>query len=458
MTTDAARLPRQIPFIIGNEACERFSFYGMRNILTVFLIDYLLKNEIADTTERTAAAKTLFHDFVVGVYLFPLLGGYLADRFLGKYRTILYLSLVYCAGHACLAIFEGNKTGFYTGLFLIALGSGGIKPCVASLVGDQFTAANKHLATKVFGAFYWSINFGSLFASLLMPWVLTNWGPSWAFGIPGALMFIATVIFWLGRNLYQQTPPTGPKPHGFFKVLLSAFQNRRPGVPFLEGALAAHPREAVEATRAVCRVLLVFAPIPFFWALFDQKASTWVVQAKAMDGRIGDFVFQPSQMQFINPALVMILIPLMSGFIYPLAKKWGFELTPLRRMTLGMGVAVLSWVAAGLVQMPIDRGEVLPILWQLGPYVLLTTAEVLVSTTGLEFAYSQAPPEMKGTLMASWNLTTAVGNLVVARASSVLTLTGASLFFAYAGVALLAGIALGLIARNYRPVEYFRPA
>lgn len=292
-----------------------------------------------------------------------------------------------------------------------------------------------------------------------MPLTLKNWGPGWAFGIPGILMFVATVIFWLGRNYYIQVPPSGPKPHGFFKVLWSAFQNRSTSAPtFLDGALAAHPREAVEATRAVLRVLLVFVPIPFFWALFDQKASTWVVQAKSMDPNIGGVIFQPSQMQFINPALVMMLIPLMSIFVYPLCKRLGFELTPLRRMTIGMGVAALSWVAAGMVQMPIDRGETMNILWQLGPYILLTTAEVLVSTTGLEFAYSQAPSEMKGTLMASWNLTTAVGNLVVARASSVLTLTGASLFFAYAGVAFLAGIALAFIARNYRPVDYFRAA
>ncbi len=457
--TESAKLPRQIPFIIGNEACERFSFYGMRNILTIFLIDYLLKNDIPDVTQRTAVAKTMFHDFVVGVYLFPMLGGYLADRYLGKYRTVLYLSIVYCLGHACLAMFESKPAGFYTGLFLIALGSGGIKPCVASLVGDQFTAQNKHLATKVFGAFYWSINFGSLFASLLMPLTLAKWGPSWAFGIPGVLMFIATVIFWLGRHLYVREPPTGKKEHGFFQVLWTAFKNRssRAGT-FLDGALARHPKEAVEATRAVLRVLLVFTPIPFFWALFDQKASTWVVQAKSMDPNVGGLIFQPSQMQFINPALVMMLIPLMTGIIYPLFKKWGFELTPLRRMTLGMGVASLSWVAAGMVQVPLDRGEALNIIWQLGPYVLLTTAEVLVSTTGLEFAYSQAPVQMKGTLMAAWNLTTAIGNLVVARASSVLVVTGASLFFTYAGVAAVAGVALAFIARSYRPVDYFRTA
>src|SRR5437588_6453329 len=121
-----ARLPKQIAYIIGNEGCERFSFYGMRNILTQFLVSSALLfavTEAVPQAEREGAAKEVFHTFVLGVYFFPLLGGWLADRFLGKYDTIFYLSLVYCVGHACLALFENNKAGFYTGLFLIALGS-----------------------------------------------------------------------------------------------------------------------------------------------------------------------------------------------------------------------------------------------------------------------------------------------------------------------------------------------
>jgi len=110
-------------------------------ILTVFLIDYLLRNVNPDEAARKQMASSYYHLFMVGVYLFPLLGGYLADRFFGKYRVILWLSVVYCVGHACLAIFEKSPTGFYTGLFLIALGSGGIKPCVSAMVGDQFTGA-----------------------------------------------------------------------------------------------------------------------------------------------------------------------------------------------------------------------------------------------------------------------------------------------------------------------------
>jgi POT family proton-dependent oligopeptide transporter len=114
--TAPVRMPPQIPYIIGNEGCERFSFYGMRNILTVFLMTSLLMAVPEDL--RKAEAKEVFHTFVIGVYFFPLLGGWLADRFFGKYNTIFWLSLVYCGGHACLAMFDKNITGFYTGLFL----------------------------------------------------------------------------------------------------------------------------------------------------------------------------------------------------------------------------------------------------------------------------------------------------------------------------------------------------
>src|SRR4051812_28024574 len=194
----------------------------MRNILTQFLVSSSLLfavTEIVSKEEREGAAKEVFHTFVLGVYFFPLLGGWLADRFLGKYRTILYLSLVYCAGHACLALFERNQAGFFTGLFLIALGSGGIKPCVSAFVGDQFDQANKSLAKVVFDAFYWIINFGSFFATLLMPVFLREYGASVAFGIPGLLMFLATVIFWLGRRQYVHVPPAPPHPDSFLNVV-----------------------------------------------------------------------------------------------------------------------------------------------------------------------------------------------------------------------------------------------
>ncbi|PTL77480.1 POT family MFS transporter [Vitiosangium sp. GDMCC 1.1324] len=457
-TTSSDRFPPQIPFIIGNEACERFSFYGMRNILTVFLIDYLLRNAVPDEGARSAQAKSLMHLFMAGVYFTPLLGGWLADRWFGKYKVILSLSLVYCLGHACLALFENNATGFYTGLVLISLGSGGIKPCVAAMVGDQFNASNKHLVKKVFAIFYWTINLGSFFASLTIPLTLKHLGPSVAFGIPGILMFIATAIFWAGRRHYVVVPPTGPNPHSFLKVVFSALRHRGASAHWLDGATKEHPAEAVEGARAVLRIGALLLPtIPFFWMLFDQKASTWVIQARSMDPQVGPITFEPSQMQFINPALVMILIPVLVGVVYPAFQRAGWELTPLRRMPLGLAVGAFSYAIAGYYQVLLEQGSTLNIAWQLLPYIVLTLSEILVSTTGLEFAYTQAPREMKGIIQSVWLLTTTLANVAVAIAAALNVFSGSGQFFFYGALALVAAVGMALMASRYQVRDYYQP-
>lgn len=506
-------MPPQIGYIIGNEGCERFSFYGMRNILTPFLITSLLL--YLPEGDRPIAAKDIFHTFVIGVYFFPLLGGWLADRWLGKYKTVLWLSLVYCLGHGFLAVFDNNRTGFFAGLALIALGSGGIKPCVASFVGDQFDQTNKHLSKVVFDAFYWIINFGSFFASLLMPIFLKKFGGSVAFGIPGLLMFIATIVFWFGRKKYVFVPPAPPSPDSFMRVARSALMQAHPGqgrpglnltvigmalalgslflIPSLgfvasfclalvlllgfggtgtwmqlDRARSKHSEEAVEAVRAVLRLLVIFALVTPFWSLFDQKASTWVIQA---GGMVKPEWFQPAQMQALNPALVMILIPFNNLVLYPMIRKFGYEPTALRRMTAGIAFSGLAWIVVGFMQLKLDGGSPLSIVWQVLPYAFLTLGEVLVSATGLEFAYSQAPLAMKGVLMSFWTLSVTVGNLWVlisnagVRNEAVIgsirttgiSVTAFQMFF-FAGFALVAALLFGLYAARYRMVDYYRKA
>ena len=533
----ASGLPRQIPYIIGNEACERFSFYGMRNILVPFLISSVLLAYLPES-ERGAAAKDVFHSFVIGVYFFPLLGGWLSDRFFGKYNTVLWFSLIYCAGHACLALFEGSRTGFYTGLFLIALGSGGIKPLVVSFCGDQFTTANKHLAKIVFDAFYWTINFGSFFASLFAPLLLRSYGPAVAFGIPGVLMFIATLIFWMGRRKYVNVPPSGADPNSFLNVVKTALRQQSTGklvawfgialavtmlllwavaaavklgnpqaatpwwpgsfgfiitaclslgvlIAFggwgasmeLERARGRHPDAAVDGVRAVLRILIVFALVTPFWSLFDQKASTWVIQGGSMvipheawwwpSWLIKD----AAQMQALNPLLVMLLIPFNNLVLYPLLRKIGFNPTPLRRMGWGIAISGVSWIVAGGLQLWIDGGAQVSLAWQSLPYLLLTFGEVLVSATALEFAYSQAPHAMKGVIMAFWYLTSTFGSLWVLLTNAgvrndgfkaVIAGSGLSepafLMFFFAAFAFVAAAAFGLYARRYPMQDNYRVA
>jgi POT family proton-dependent oligopeptide transporter len=517
-TTTSGRMPRQIPYIIANEGCERFSFYGMRNILTPFLISTLLL--FLPESERTGEAKHVFHTFVIGVYFFPLLGGWLADRFFGKYNTVFWLSLVYCAGHACLAIFEDNLKGFYLGLFLIAFGSGGIKPLVASFVGDQFDQTNKDKAKLVFDAFYWIINFGSFFASLLMPVFLKDYGPAVAFGIPGILMFIATLVLWSGKKKYVHVPPSAANPDSVTRVARTALMaavpgQGRPGLAValigvvgavvslamsvkwgfvigactalvlllafggvgtsmqLERARGRHPDEAVDGVRAVLRILVVFALVTPFWSLFDQKASTWIVQANSMITTFtvfgSEFTLLPAQMQALNPLLVMLLIPFNNFVLFPVLQKIGFTPTPLRRMTAGIAFSALSWLVIGTIQVSMDAGTPTSMAWQILPYALLTMGEVLVSATGLEFAYSQAPASMKGAIMALWYLAVTVGNLWVlvvnaavkndavlgTIADSGLGVIAFQMYF-FAAFALLAAIAFGLYAKRYKMVDHYR--
>ena len=448
----AALFPPQIRYIIGNEAAERFSFYGMRNILTVFLIDYLLRTHPAGQ----AAAQSVFHTFVAGVYLFPLLGGWLSDRFLGKYRTILWVSLLYCVGQLFLALFDTSPTGFYAGLFLIALGSGGIKPCVSAFVGDQFTESSRALIPRVFGWFYWSINFGSFFASLTIPQLLARFGPKVAFGTPGAIMLLATAIFFAGRKLYVNVPPSKPPSHGFLAVMRSAFSGLVRRRAFWAAARGAHPAGAVEACQAVLRVVTIFIPIPFFWACFDQKASLWVIQGRSMDTQVGSWTLLPAQLQAVNPALVMLLVPLTTYGLYPWLERLGVRFTPLRRMGIGLALTGVSYLLAALIQLGIDGGGRPSILWQLGPYVVLTLSEIFVSVTGLEFAYTQAPKEMKGVIMSFWLVTTAVGNLAVSGLVKHLDVfTGTARFVFWAVMVFLAAGVFVLIARGYVPRDHF---
>lgn len=535
MTTIAAEaqpktpLPRQIPYIIGNEACERFSFYGMRNILTPFLVSTLLL--YAPEAERAGIAKDVFHSFVIGVYFFPLLGGWLSDRYFGKYNTVLWFSLIYCAGHACLAAFDDNRSGFYAGLFLIAFGSGGIKPLVVSFVGDQFDQGNKHLARIVFDAFYWTINFGSFFASLLMPIFLREYGAAVAFGIPGVLMGIATLIFWLGRSKYVRVPPTrGTDPDSFLKVARTALTTQAAsqgrmgfGVAAFGAALAVaillcwaiapawwpqafefvisaclalgalivfggigtwmqlerargrHSDAAVGSVRAVLRILIVFALVTPFWSLFDQKASTWILQGNEMQVPHEAWwwpswlVREPAQMQALNPLLVMLIIPFNNIVLYPLLRRMGFEPTALKKMGWGIAFSGVAWIGAGLIQLNIDGGTPTSLAWQTLPYILLTFGEVLVSATALEFAYSQATLAMKGVIMAFWYLSVTFGNLwvlltnaavrnesVVSRIAATGFSENAFLMFFFAGFAFVAALAFALYARRYPMQDNYR--
>ena len=383
-------MPKGVPYIICNEAAERFSFYGMKCVLTIFMVDYLhrMGDVFVDQGMSNAEATERYHTFTALVYFFPLLGALLSDTVLGKYRTILWLSVVYCAGHAALALMGTPPLTaamwLVVGLWLISIGSGGIKPCVSAHVGDQFGSSNKHLLTKVYQWFYFSINFGSFISTLLTPWLLEHYGPHWAFGVPGVLMAAATVVFWMGRRVFIHIPPGGK---GFLKETFSW-----------------------TGISAVLKLSIIFAFVAVFWALFDQTGSSWVLQAKNLNRYWLGKEWLASQIQAVNPILVLILIPLFQFVVYPAIDKV-FRLTPIRKIGLGLFIMVGGFAIVAVLQERIDAGALPSISWQFLAYAVLTASEVMVSITCLEFAYTQAPKTMKSVVMAVFLASVSLGNV-----------------------------------------------
>lgn len=508
-------MPPGIPFIVGNEAAERFSFYGMKTILVVFMTQYLLLSTGRPDLMNETEARESMHLFVASAYFFPILGGIVADAFLGKYLTILILSLVYCGGHLCLALMDMPESmlahtmeprgWLLAGLALIAIGSGGIKPCVSAHVGDQFGQSNRHLLQRVFGWFYFAINFGSFFSTLLTPWLLKHWGASWAFGVPGILMAVATLVFWLGRHRFVHIPPRGP--HYFVETF------------------------GREGLASILKLVPLYLLVAVFWSLYDQSGGAWVQQAQQMDRRFLGVQWLESQIQAINPLLVLIFIPLFSTLIYPALGRL-IDLTPLRKILVGFALTVIAFAITAHAQGIIDseaerfRNEITPMAtagtldrpataaalrqvgltshantietlgdtdtlvasvvaagiavdrdgnrilanwptvgWQLLAYIVITAAEVFVSITCLEFSYTQAPPQMKSLVMSLYLLSVSLGNFFTAMVNSLTkdasghsVLTGESYYWFFTGCMAAATLLLVPVLWWYRPREYIQSA
>jgi POT family proton-dependent oligopeptide transporter len=460
-------MPPGVPYIIGNEAAERFSYYGMNSILTIFMTKYLLDKMGHLSVMPPAAAEAWYHTFVSVLYLLPLVGAVLADAVFGKFKVVLWLSIVYCGGHAALALIGSPVAHaieprylLAIGLILIALGAGGIKPCVSTNVGDQFGETNKHLLTRVFNWFYFSINAGSFISTLLIPWLLEPYAasesfkvsspsmaaflesprlhsPDIAFGLPGVFMMIATIFFWAGRKKFVHIPPVGLRTYG------REIFNKETG-----------------------KILLnVLMPVPFvavFWALWQQNFSSWIVQAESMDRHFLGINWLSSQIQTVNPIFILIMLPLFSYWLYPLVEKV-IPLTPLRKIGAGLFVTAGSFFLVAVIQKWIDAGDKPSISWQIWAFVILTAGETLVSPTHLEFSYTQGPVKLKSLIMCTYLIAVSLGNQLTAAVNFFIQnpdgsvkLQGASYFMFFVWVMLGTAVLFVIVMPFYKGRTYLQ--
>ncbi|XP_046666171.1 peptide transporter family 1-like isoform X2 [Homalodisca vitripennis] len=359
------KYPRSVFFIVGNEFCERFSYYGMRTILSLYLVDMLKYTE--------GDATLIYHAFTMLCYFFPLIGAIIADSYLGKFRTIFYLSIVYAAGNILVSAassplfgYDNQRSFSLFGLLLIAIGTGGIKPCVSAFGGDQFTLPQqaKQLA-QFFSIFYFSINAGSLISTYITPILRHDvhcFGEDTcfplAFGVPAILMVVSLLLFLAGKKLYICKEPQGNIIVEVSKcishALVVSFKSKEKKEHWLDHAADKFDKTLISHTKAVLQVLFLFIPLPLFWALFDQQGSRWTFQATRMDGSLGWFTIKPDQMQVINPFLILAFIPLFDSFIYPSLAKCKLLVRPLQRLSAGGLLAAVAFIISALLEVRLE--------------------------------------------------------------------------------------------------------
>uniref|UniRef100_A0A8C1GZ39 Solute carrier family 15 member 2 n=1 Tax=Cyprinus carpio TaxID=7962 RepID=A0A8C1GZ39_CYPCA len=339
--------PVSIAFIVVNEFCERFSYYGMKAVLTLYFIHYLHWDKNLSTA--------VYHAFSSLCYFTPLLGAVIADSWLGKFRTVIYLSIVYVIGHVVKSVGAIPDVGDSTvhvvlsmlGLVLIAFGTGGIKPCVAAFGGDQFDEEHVKERRKFFSIFYMSINAGSVLHVI-------NFAS------------IQIVVFIAGSGLYKKSPPEGNVLVRVCKCIGFAIRNRWNNSKkspkrshWLDWAEEKYPKRLIQEIKMVFRVLVLYIPLPMFWALFDQQGSRWTLQATRMNM---DFVMGVCfcVVKMLNALLILVFIPIFDMGVYPLIGLCRIKLTPLKKMAAGMILAALAFCAATVVEINVIKSVVEP--------------------------------------------------------------------------------------------------
>lgn len=363
-------------FFFWGEFAERASYYGMRAILLLYMIDKLGFSK--------ADAGTLMSMFIAAAYILPLVGGFVADRFLGKYWTIVGFSIPYILGHVILGIEE--PVYLYIAMGLLAMGTGVIKPNISTLMGntyDLYRPGQTKLRSEAFSMFYFAINIGALLAQWVMPELRTHISYRIAFMFPAALMVVAFAIFAAGKKYYAPDAP-GKQPEKT-------------------------PEERQVQWLVLRRLFGLFVLITFFWAIFDQSATTWILFAnEQLDLHLFGMTVDPDQVQALNPLFIIIFLPLLTLlWRYVNVRATDKILVGFLLTALTMGIH--AW-AAWLAQ---SSGEKQSLWWQVGAYLVLTWAEILISVTGLELAFTAAPKSMKSFITACYLLTVGIANLVI---------------------------------------------
>ncbi len=401
MTAEDNRHPKGFWFIFWGELAERACFYGMRTLLLFYMMDSLGYYRADSSTVATL--------FTASCYILPIVGGYIADHYLGKFKTIIYFAIPYLLGQIILGTFN-SEVALYIALFLLASGSGSIKPNISTLMGLMYQKAGKsHLMSQAFSWFYMAINIGAAMTTFTLPIIRDHYGYRVAFMAPTLLMAAALTIFYLGKKHY----PTEE---------VKATQ-----------AIIRTPQEKQEERRVLVRLSGLFLLVVFFWSVFDQSYNTWTLFARdflVLDVSLFSWSWHipPDAIQSLNPVLIVLFTPLFAWIWSRTDRDETRRLSSPRKMLIGF-ILVILCMSLMMVAGYISADAKISILWEVCAYILMTMAELCISVVGLQLAFEEAPDRMKSMITGIWLITVFLGNLLATLFARIYTQTTPGNYF-----------------------------
>ncbi len=443
--TDFLGHPRGLAFLFGTEMWERFSYYGMRALLVLYLVKYLLlpghaENVIGLATLRSALESiygplgtqpfsSLIYGFYTGfVYATPLIGGLIADRWLGQHITIIIGAVLMAIGHFMMAF----EPLFLFALLFLICGNGCFKPNMSAQVGGLY-APGDHRRDRAYSIFYVGINLGALLAPLVCGTLGQEIGWHWGFGAAGIGMTIALVTY-----IYALASRTLP-PDELHRERAAGIQKK--------------PLEPSE-WRAVIALVLLFLPGILFWATYEQQGNTLTLWADDHTDRSINLIVWRGEIptpwfQAFNPLMIIAFTPLIIA-LWTWQERRGSEPSTVVKMSIGCFLCALSYVImAGAAWNA--AGDDASWLWLFVYFVVITIGELYLSPIALSLVSKVAPVRMVSLLMGVWLATSFIGNFLAGYLGSFWSsMDKVNFFLMIAAIAAVAGVVIFAFNRPLR--------
>ncbi|GAA5804450.1 POT family-domain-containing protein [Helicostylum pulchrum] len=508
----AEGIPTAAWFILVNEFCERFAYYGGSVPFQNYVQNGPLDDPAGELNRGQSVATALQNFFTFFCYFTPIIGALVADQYIGRYWTIIIFSIIYMLGWLILtttsvptALASGaGFPGYIVALIVIGFGTGGIKGIVAPLCADQYRRTDNYIKElksgeivmidydlsiqHLYNWFYWAINVGSLLGGVICPLLELNVGFWAAFLLPTCVFLVAIMVFIAGSKTYykpgatdsvivkawnmvrfankQAKLPENKEARKSSKNVLD-FAKRNTGLPAVsswtpeEHASAKWNDTFVDELKQAVMACKIFVPLSIYWVCYNQLSNNLLSQAGVMDRPAG---LPNDIMNNFDPIALIIFIPITDGFFYPLLRKWNINFASQRRITLGFFLGSLSMVYAAVVQYYIYKDDLfistggkkstLSVFLQIPCYFLIAFSEIFASITSMEYAYTHAPKSMKSLVSAVslWpNCVAALISLAISPSAK-----DPNMVWLYAGVAVgafLFGILYYWMFRHYDVID-----